>query len=456
MSEDYYLKFAYNDILCGRIKKTHYRTLSESYGAVYESDNDIPFAIHDLKLDLVRWSLPQQSLYNLTAGKSKLKKKPTPEELIQQAEGEVDLLNAGESVATGLGPGEYAVASVISGYTNPGDCAKLISGQSKSYDVSWPSSIDAKYKFEVKLEGDVRIGAQGATLGNQIKEVLKNVLTQVYDEYSLLEGEEKITANLAILKRIKLKELTAPTPVMRTRGQGETAKSQEKRLKHQAEVTAQEVKKAGWTVEGYINAILANLNELPLALINGSEYEYVNYKAKTPTEVSRNKYLITPLLSFLKAIDSFHGEVNTNKYGKEEEDKQSVIAIKDVLQKYYGTEDETKASTINKAIDTEAQKVDRKLTRTKIKELPGEGNVTFSEFFKAVKKMHLTKEIEDIGKHMISKEALRGCFPDDITGLFVVNPTGYRYVPEDKIGENIKLVSISQGKPKVELKKAGE
>jgi hypothetical protein len=57
---------------------------------------------------------------------------------------------------------------------------------------------------------------------------------------------------------------------------------------------------------------------------------------------------------------------------------------------------------------------------------------------------------------MKSKEALRGCFPKDITGLFVVNPSGYKYVPEDKIGESIKLVSISQGKPKIELKHVGK
>lgn len=460
MSEDYYLKQVYNKIFTDKRFKSNYKTLSESYDSVYESADSIPFPVHELKLDLVPWNIPQQSLYRLTAGKikpTKARKELTPSEIESNAEAEADLVAVKNGVVSGLGPGEYAVASVISGSTDPAELANLISGQSMSYDVSWPSSDPrlAKYKFEVKLEGDVRIGAQGAALGNKIKEALKNVLSQIHDEYSLLEGVEKDTANTAILNRIKLKDIKAHVPINKRKGEGETSESIKKRLKHEAEVASREAKKAGWTVEGYIHAILANLNELPLALISGSEYEYINYKANTQTEINRNKYLITPLLSFLKAIDSFHGEVNVNKHGAEEEDTQSVKAIKNVLHHYYGVEDSESSPEINKTIDIEAHKVDRKLSRTKLS-ATREGVATFSDFFKAIKKLHLTREIEDIGEYMSSSEALRGCFPEDITGLFVVNPNGYRYVPENKIGESIKLVSISQGKPKVELKKSKE
>jgi len=468
MAEDYYLKQTYSKLSDDSRYKSNYKTLSESYNLVYESDNSIPFEVNKLELDLIRWTLPQQSLYRLTATKTKpigkeQEAEPSPSEIEASAEAEADLLAAKNSIPTGLGPGEYAVASVISGSNNPQELVNLISGQSMSYDVSWPSSDPAiaKYKFEVKLEGDVRIGAEGADLGNHVKEVLKNVLQQIHEEYSLLKGPERDTANSEILKRIKLRELKEPEIETYTkRGKskaGSWEKGQEKpesikkREKHEAELS----KRSGWTVEGYIHSILSNLNELPIALINGTEYEYVNKNPKTKSELSRNQYLITPLLSFLQAIDSFHGEVNTTRWGKEEADTKSVSAIKNVLYKYYSVEDIEKASEINKVIDNEAHKIDRKLSRTK-HTVSGEGTATYSDFFKAVKKLHLTKEIEELGKYMTSSKALRDCFPDDLTGLFVVNPIGYRYVPADKVGDNIKLVSISQSKPKIELKEPGE
>jgi hypothetical protein len=460
MSQEHLLKLAYEAVLNRQQQKSNYRTLSESYRAVYEADEpEIPFAVDELKLDLVPWTPLQQNLYLLTASKKKTEAKPNisdelnPDIPVVGAEETVET-DAEGNIATGLGPGEYAVASAISGYTSPTDCAKLVSGQSKSYDVSWPSATKADYKFEVKLEGDVRIGAQGAELGNKVKEAIKNVLTQVLEEYSVLKGEEKNTTNAAILKRVKLRELKAPEAILKKRG-GETADSLRKRQKYEADLVAREAKKTDWSVDGYINAILANLGELPLRLISGEDYEYRNPSAKTETDIARSKYLITPLLSFLKAIDSFHGEVNVDVKGKEEAEGEGVQAVRNVLHKYYGTQDQEKAPALSKAIDTEAHKVDRKLTLKKI-QTTGEGGATFSEFFKAIKKLHLTKDIEDIGEYMNSKEALRGCFPKDITGLFVVNPSGYKYVPEDKIGESIKLVSISQGKHKIELKQPGE
>jgi hypothetical protein len=463
MSQEHLLKLAYEAVLNKQQQKSSYRTLSESYKAVYEAEEPkIPFSINELKLDLQEWTPLQKNLYVLTAGKKKVE---TPVNVTDELNPDVPVIGAEETVetdaegnvATGLGPGEYAVASAISGYTTSADCAKLVSGQSKSYDVSWPSAIKADYKFEVKLEGDVRIGAQGAELGNKVKEAIKNVLSQILEEYSVLKGPEKDTTNREILKRVRLRELKQHEPELYAkRGKGyekgqEKAASIAKRQAYEQDVA----KRAGWTVDGYCNAILANLGELPLRLINGEEYEYRNTSAKTETDLARNKFLITPLLSFLQAIDSYHGEINTDIEGKEEADNEGVQAVRNVLHKYYGTQDQEKAPVISKAIDTEAHKVDRKLTLKKI-QTTGEGGATFSEFFKAIKKLHLTKDIEDIGEYMNSKEALRSCFPKDITGLFVVNPSGYKYVPEDKIGESIKLVSISQGKPKIELKQPGE
>jgi hypothetical protein len=463
MAEDYYLKQTYSKLSDDSRYKSNYKTLSESYSSVYESDRTtsfVPSKINELMLDIQRWTLPQQSLYRLTASKIKPKNKQQellPSEIETNAEAEADLVAAKEGIPTGLGPGEYAVASVVSDSNDPTELVNLISGQGMSYDVSWPSSDPelAKYKFEVKLEGEVRIGAKGADIGNRIRETVKSVLTQIQEEYSLLKGEERKRADAAILDRITLKRITPHIPTKKKRGDGETSDSIKQRLKHEAEVATREAKKAGWTVEGYIHSILSNLNELPLPLINGTEYEYANYNVKTDTDVSRNKYLITSLLSFLKAIDAFHGVVNVNRWGREEADTRSVSAIKNVFQKYYGVKDDDKAPEINKVIDDEAHKIDRKLSRTK-HTVTGEGIATYSDFFKAIKKLHLTKEIEDIGKHVLSDKAIRSCFPDDLTGLFVVNEIGYRYVPANKLGECLKITKISQGNPKVVLKKPNE
>jgi hypothetical protein len=416
MSQDYFLKKTYDAVYKANKPRSPFRSLSESYRLVCEKKEAPPFANGFDKdvvvIDETSWEGPQISLYSVTNKTDKN-----------------DVIGAEETVArdkegkplTGVGPGEYSVASLISGYITIPDCAKLISGQGNPYDVSWPSEADPVYKFEVKQEGSVRVGKMGRELGNTITGTVWKVLDNVKKEYEILAPEEQKTINKEILRRLH-------------------------------------VKKEDWTLDGFINAVTKNLGELSLSLLTSEKYTYRLGKNidETTSEnvIERSKYFITSILTLLKTIEKLHGVVNTDREDKEEEDKESVQAIKNTLQKYYGIKDSDKSKQIDDVIDDEAHKVDRSLTVKKLN-ITKEGGATYSEFCKAIKKLKLSKKIEALKEKLEDKDNIRKLFPYDangITGLFIVSKRGWRYIPSDKIGEHVVITNISMGNPKIALK----
>ena len=135
---DYFLNKIYDSLLSNKLPKTKssFRTLSESYDLVYEEEQeqkkDIPFNIHEYQQG--SWTVEQRNLYLPNSAPVT----PTP-----GVPAEYDP----EAKMTGVGPGECAVASLVSGLTDFAGCRKMISGQRESFDVSWPTGKYAKYKF---------------------------------------------------------------------------------------------------------------------------------------------------------------------------------------------------------------------------------------------------------------------------------------------------------------------
>jgi ribosomal protein L31E len=463
MSQEHLLKLAYDAVLKRQQQKSSYRTLSESYKAVYEAEGDQPVT-HPEQGTPINIEAPVE-VPSVTQADV-----PVAEPSVSGTEVRWDknTVYAGERVEwvglqkeiynkrpTGIGPGEFSVASVISGSVDENVLASMISGQGESYDVSYPKADDKNAdRYEVKMEGDVRVGVKGADLGKKVVTTVESALTHIIEEYEILNPADKEALNAIILKKVKLKELKEPEVVKGVSGK-ELIGSVRSREKHQAALAAREEKKKGWDIYGYAKAILDNISELPLEMIYGSEYEYSHSK-ESENVAARNKYLIASLLTVLEAIEDVHGVINVNRFDREEKDPESVRAIKNTLQRYYGAKDVERAEELNNAIDVQAHKVDRALTLTKVK-VTKEGGSTYSEFAKAIKKLKFADKIKELKDTLEDGEKIRNLFPDKeskvkIAGLFVVSEKGWRYLPEDKIKDYVEVTTISQGKPKIKVK----
>ena len=198
MPQDHFLNKVYESLLSNKQSKikSSFHTLSESYDLVYEEEQQ-PVAepvkteastsswlekfVDTPILDTQQWSPEQLNLYKLTDTVE-------PE---TEFEGETE---------TGVGPGEYAVASLLTGLTQFPDprLENMVSGQMESYDVSWPSKDNAKYTFEVKKiesKKDVRLGRKGADIGKTFTNTIDAILQNIREEYDILGDNDKTNIN---------------------------------------------------------------------------------------------------------------------------------------------------------------------------------------------------------------------------------------------------------------------
>jgi len=454
MSQDYFLKRTYDAVYKANKAKSPFRSLSESYSLVYEQEpvTHEGFGKMPVEPAASEGVIEEPVVSGENIHWNKDKKYLT---FVKWADLQAELYKRED--ITGIGPGEYSVASVVSGSEDISVLRSMISGQSKSYDVSYPrEDATNAIRFEVKMEGDVRVGVKGMEVGKKVLTTVESALNHIIDEYEFLGEEDKKVLNYEILKNIDFGSL--PEPVLyKRRGPGrvpgqETSQSIEAR----EEYKKKEAKKIGWDIYEYARAILDNIGELPLGLLFGKNYSYT-YREEVETDiiVRRNKYLIASLLSVLKAIENVHSAININKNEREEGDPENVQAVKNTLQRYYGVKTGDKSEELNKAIDIEAHKVDRALTLKKIK-TTGKGGSTYSEFVKAIKKLKFVDKIEDLEKMLKDGKTVRSLFPfkqEKIDGLFVVSSKGWKYVPADSIQDCVIISTITQGKPKIVLKK---
>lgn len=436
---DYFLNKIYDSLLNRKLVQTKpaFRTLSESYIKVYEQEQvppinqpagKIAFDVDDPKLTLVRWTPEQFNLYRLTD-----KGVPEVEDTIQ---GETE---------TGVGPGEYAVASVISGITQYPDpkLNNMVSGQSESFDVSWPSKDNIQYSFEVKkMEGgDVRVGRKGAEFGKKFINTVENVLKTIREEYNVLNEEDKKTINGMIIG--KLDQIQEPEKrTKKFKGEEvETKTSQQAREEYAKQIA----KRTNWTVDKYVDAVLENMSELPLPLIFGkgdSDYVYPS-SGKSAT---RQQVLIMSLSKLVAICESV-----SKKDVEQDEDTESEQAVKNVFQQVYGTE---KNPSFKDYLDQEAHNVDKRITKQKIRITKEEG--VFELFFDAIKDSKFGNKLKELQSETINTKTIEDLFPSTITGLFIVTREGYHYLPQKDISTYVEVSRISQGRPKIRFKKVRE
>jgi hypothetical protein len=412
---DYFLNKIYDSLLRHKqpVTKSTFRTLSESYDLVYEEEQeqqkDIPFNIHEYQQG--SWTVEQRNLYLPNSSPVA----PTP-----GIPAEYDP----EARMTGVGPGECAVASLVSGLTDFAGCRKMISGQRESFDVSWPTGKDAKYKFEVKQASDlkdVRIGTEGTNLGREVADVVKEVLNSLNEEYGMLVPEDKNKVNEAVTSYIS--------------GEYGVKRSKENKEKLQTRLQSY----TEWNVDGFVKAITSKIGELPFGMIFDDRYYY------TGSEPARKKYLQISIYKLIQIIEQLKTD-GTEEETKKETDTEEVV--KDVFHKVYGKEN---VPSFSNFLDKEAHKVDRKITKQKI-EITQEGGIDLTSFVKSIKKFNFFDKLKELKEKLTDSKTVTGLFPGHITGLFVVSINNWKYIPRDQMGNYVEITRITQSKPKIKLK----
>jgi len=435
---DYFLNKIYDSLLGNKFPKAKstFRTLTESYTKIYEQEEqeapvkaEIPLTpwlqkyVNTPILTLQKWTQEQLNLYKLTDTVE-------PE---TEFEGETE---------TGVGPGEYAIASVLTGLTQFPDprLEGMISGQMESYDVSWPSKNNAKYTFEVKKiesKGDVRLGRKGADIGKTFTNTVDTILKSIKEEYNILGEDDKENINNIIISKLD----TIDEPQIKKR-RGTDAETQDS-IKDREKYTKRVAKRTGWTVEKFIDAIHDNMSELPFSLIFG-QGETKNYEYPTGGKSELRQQAIIMSLAKLVTIC----ETVSKKDFDQEEETESEEAIKDIFHQVY---DANATPTFKDYLDKEARNVDKRITKQKIRITKTEG--AFELFFDNIKEFKYSKKIDELQQTVTSKETIEKLFPDTITGLFVVNINGYHYIPQKDISTYVEMSRITQSKPKIRIKK---
>jgi hypothetical protein len=354
----------------------------------------------------------------------------------------------GEVAGEGTGRGEYAVASVLTGLGTLDQVKNLISGGSKSYDVSWPSKDKPTYKFEVKelnranedtKNKDVRIGTEGDPLGREVISTITNVLKAILEEYNDLPSEEKKQIDQEIIT-YSLETKLPPEPELKQGGK-ERAGSIAKRQKFEA----YKGQIAAWTLSGYINAVLEKSSELGAALLfSDTELQTANFGPE------RKKYCLISIKRLFQSIEEIEHILRDEN--TVDETNPRVIALRNVLRTNYAADGETEeVETLKAYLDSEAEKIDKKLLKVKCK-ATGEGCVVGKTFYKDLMHLNLLQTINSLQQKLYSPETIRSLFPKDLTGFFAVNPEGFLYAPINKVGELVTFHSISLGRPKIRLK----
>jgi len=398
MSQDFFLKQTYNFVYKTNKFKSNFITLAESYDMVCENEEKIPFAVDDVKLEVVPWTVEQQFLFNLTA------KNPTKDEQ------DKEVVGAGES-KTGAGPGELAAASVVSGITDIEGTTNLISGQGQSFDIAWPSRKHPKYKFEVKFDiGDgARINKYGANFCGHILRETKDILNKIYEEYSLLDKKDRRTIDLNIIDQLSVSP------------------------------------EIDWTLEKYIKDYF-------IERLNRGELNFrVIFKGNKFNKTREGFNPLLQLETLIEILENLSQKDKEEHNTDTEKDSPRLTAVKDIFTKYYGSSSD-KNNTLNNRLDQEAENIDRKLIKVK-KELTGEKISNVIEFYKHIKKFKLKNKLDKIKEELSDMSNLTNLYPSDITGLFLVYKNGYRYLPKNVISKYTKISTITMGKVKVTFKK---
>lgn len=482
---DYFLNKIYDSVLARKHPKTKsiFRTLSESYGLVYEEETK---PVQDTQNQTPVQSSQEQPVQQISQDKQPEQPKTPLIDVSKPIYPRREWNNIQSDLYSvrpeGVGPGECSVASLISGRTTPEECKELISGPGASYDVSFPSRETPTYKFEVKgLEkGSVRIAKHGTKVKNNIVKQVTDILNDILNAYSILDGSQQQVVNEYILSYVEDSSLTPPLSKeeeelyqqlkkkTKTSGKGrnENEQKQFNELGARRRVAATPAQMASaaeieslkgiWTVDRWAQGILNDIGEIPFKNVlfdpspgAGQKYPEIRRVGHLDEIGTQNEEtrLIFTVKQFIDFIDKI--ELQEKEAIEPEEAQTKINTLAKTFKQFYGS---GSSSELDKKLDDEAIKVNRHLNKIKIDTLKTD-YADFAYFVRDIKKLNLKNRISQLENYIYNTpNTVRELFPKEVTGLFVVSADGYHYFPMTVISQYIKIDVISQDGIKIKVK----
>ena len=455
---DYFLNKVYDSVLARKQLKTKstFRSLSESYGLVYEEEPNQ--TQNQQQTTQTQVTQPEQPSAELTLKDNKTVSGFNIKEIYNQ-KWSSEQLTLYRIQPEGVGPGELAVASVLLNTSDEQTCAELISGPTKPYDVSYPSKDKPQVIFEVKqlvpgTKDSVRIAKHGAHYAKIITTDVVNILDEILYEYNLLDDENKQYVNNFIISQIPDIKMTEAGLVKNPKKPNTVLAKQKAEEKYRQ----QQIHREQWSVDRWATGIKNNVTEVPFTLlfseqpINIARESFEDEKTEDLIETS----LFISIKKFVSLIEQMEeGNVEEFKTKQAQETSPKINALNQVFKDFYSAATKTpeQQTKLDQELSKAAVETDRKLTKLKT-DITGADKKQTAYFVNKIKALNLNERLNALQKKTNDPQLIRSLFPKDRSfgGLFIVNPHSFHYAPADKLHEVIQVEQISIGRPKISFR----
>jgi hypothetical protein len=213
-----------------------------------------------------------------------------------------------------------------------------------------------------------------------------------------------------------------------------------------------------WTVKKWCESILKDIGEIPFnsilfksSLKPGYDFPDIKRASANPEDfgtINENIYVLFSVEDFIDIVNNI--SQNEKDSLIPEPTRERRVGLAKTFKQYYGDEKGTNAELDNK-LDVEATNVDKRLSSLKIKTLKT-GHDDFNTFVRELKNSRLTDKLRALKEYINSPNTVKGVFPKDLTGLFVVDSEGYHYFPKDVVPNYIKITTVTTGGVKIGFK----
>ena len=313
-----------------------------------------------------------------------------------------------KGVKRGEGRGEYSVASFLSGLKTKKeiDEQKLVQGANETFDVRYGGREYEVKQVNDKGELDVRVGAEGAGTSSTLKEGLITATKSIRKLYTSLTKEAQEEVNSLLRKKFN---------------------------------------KEKFNLNVYLSRFTErNLREVPLGLIADPD----TFVSKQSDVWGLEPSILT-LLNAVLGLDS--SQTMSSTPGTK---NPRIQALLDLVSKkeMYGMDDED--SEFNKEMEKELEALDQDLISKRCEYSGSEKYcTTLDTFVKEIKNKNFMEDVKNLIN--IFRADVLSIFPKEITfsGLFIVDATKFKYIPKTQLTNFIENYRISQGNPKIRLKK---
>ena len=327
----------------------------------------------------------------------------------------------------GMGRGEYSLACILYGVPSAADLDKLedqesqenkktppiIQGKNATFDILGPNGEHYEVKEIEHTEKNgtsVLTGNEGKDAVAPVKVAINKFLDDILSAYSSMDENGRI----AIDSAIKASQVVARDILSRP-----------VEVKHFNNI------KDVWTLDNYIKKVRKRTDtEISSGLLFADRLE-----------LWRNTHRPEVIFSFKQLA-----EVLTEISGKPTTPGNKSPSIKDIydtiVRNYRINADDV---VENEFFEKEAENIDRAITQQQCARFK---KCTNQDTFKAeIGKLNPTAALNDIAATV--NNILPSIFPG--TGLFIVDPLKFMYIPRENLKDFIEVYQISMGTPKIRM-----